>query len=57
MSQVSNWMKLYISKYTYLLKIKTYEDKLKWLLVKSNNFPSLIFLKTFFDFFIFFYVD
>jgi len=39
MSQISNGMKIYNSKYL-AVKINIYEKQLKWLLAKRNNFPN-----------------
>ena len=51
MSQISNWMKMQNSKYNYLLKVKTYEEEINWLLVKRDNFPNFeIFEKVLFLF-------
>ena len=39
-------------KYTLLLKTKTYEGQLKWLLVKRDNFTQFEIFKNVFRFFI-----
>ena len=51
LSQISNGTKIHNSKYTYLLKIKSYEEKLKWLLAKRDNFPNFGNFKKVFGFF------
>jgi len=51
MSQISNWTKMHNSKYTYLLKVKTYAEQLKRLLAKGDNSPNLEMFKKVFRFF------
>jgi len=51
MSQINNGMKIYDSKSTLPLNVKTYEEQLKWLLAKRDYFPNFEIFKTVFVFF------